>query len=37
MAAEEEAAGEGVLEKVAEGRPALDVSPWLSLPQQELH
>lgn len=34
MAAEAE---EGVLEKVAEWRPALDVSPWLSLPQRELH
>lgn len=35
MAAEE--AEEGVLQKVAEGRPALDVSPWLSLAQRELH
>lgn len=35
MVAEEEE--EGVLEKAAWGRPALDVNPWLSLPRRELH
>lgn len=37
MAAAEVEEEEGAVEKVAKGRPALDASPWLSLPQQEPH